>query len=98
MTSDLFPLLLLSIELIYKSEAMVFDKKHISTLTRRVREVQESVVLIWLGTCEITQNKGKYIKSLDYPYLLSLTLFMTSDLFPLLLLSIEWCLFALDME
>ena len=26
------------------------------------------MVLIWLGTCEITQKKEKYIKSLDYPY------------------------------
>lgn len=26
------------------------------------------MVLIWLGTCEITQKKGKYIKSLNYPY------------------------------
>lgn len=53
---------------IYKSGATVYDKKNISTLIRRVREAQEPVVLIWLGTCEITQKKGKHIKSLDYPY------------------------------
>ena len=70
--SDIKDILPTSVEnkfhVIFKSGAMVFDKKHISTLTRRVREIQESVVLIWMGTCEITQKKGKYIKRLDYPY------------------------------
>lgn len=41
-----------------------FEKK----LLKYVEEVNNPIVLIWLGTCEITKKEGKYASLRDYPF------------------------------
>lgn len=55
---------------IYKRGATVYDKDFVNILLEKIHYVRDPVVLVWLGTCEITkkQKKGKYIRLLDYPY------------------------------
>ena len=42
--------------------------KNRDVLIRKVYQAILPIVLIWLGTCEITEKSGKYINLRDYPY------------------------------
>jgi len=45
----------------------VYSEGHKEDLFRKVRKAYNPIVLIWLGTCEISK-KDKYIKLRSYPY------------------------------
>lgn len=46
----------------------MYDKDHVQSLLDAIRDVTDPLVLVWLGTCEITRKKGKYIYLRQYPY------------------------------
>ena len=48
--------------------ATVHNKRHANSLLRLVKELKDPIILVWLGTCEITRKVGKYIKLYKYPY------------------------------
>ena len=48
--------------------ATVYNKRHVNSLLRLVKELKDPIILVWLGTCEITRKVGKYIKLYKYPY------------------------------
>jgi hypothetical protein len=50
-----------------KGSATVWDQEHRDVLIRQVHQARLPIVLIWLGTCEITEKSGKYINLRDYP-------------------------------
>lgn len=47
--------------------ATVYNKSHVSSLLRLVKELKDPIILVWLGTCEITRKVDKYIKLYEYP-------------------------------
>ena len=48
--------------------ATVHNKRHANSLLRLVKELKDPIILVWLGTCEITRKVDKYIKLYKYPY------------------------------
>jgi rRNA pseudouridine-1189 N-methylase Emg1 (Nep1/Mra1 family) len=48
--------------------ANVNSDKLIEKLLRSIKKADEPVILIWFGTCEITEKEGKYISIRKYPY------------------------------
>ena len=48
--------------------ATVYNKRHVNSLLRLVKELKDPIILVWLGTCEITRKVDKYIKLYKYPY------------------------------
>jgi hypothetical protein len=48
--------------------ATVYNKSHVNSLLRLVKELKDLIILVWLGTCEITRKVDKYIKLYEYPY------------------------------
>ena len=48
--------------------ATVYNKRHVNSLLRLVKELKDPIILVWLGTCEITRKVDKYIKLHKYPY------------------------------
>jgi hypothetical protein len=46
----------------------VYNKRHVNSLLRLVKELKDPIILVWLGTCEITRKVDKYIKLYKYPY------------------------------
>ena len=57
-----------NLKIIAKASATVWDQDHRYVLIRKVHQTRFPIVLIWLGTCEITEKSGKYINLRDYPY------------------------------
>jgi hypothetical protein len=46
----------------------VYNKSHVNSLVRLVKDLKDPIILVWLGTCEITRKVDKYIKTYEYPY------------------------------
>lgn len=53
---------------IFKKGATSYDRAHLNSLLREINGIEEPIVLIWLGTCELTTKTGKYLKLNNYPY------------------------------
>ena len=53
---------------ISKKGATVYNKSHVNSLVRLVKDLKDPIILVWLGTCEITRKVDKYIKTYEYPY------------------------------
>ena len=56
-----------NLHIINKSGATI-DSEIVNTAIRQIRLANKPTVLIWLGTCEITSKKGKFIQLIDYPF------------------------------
>ena len=48
--------------------ATVYNMRHVNSLLRLVKELKDPIILVWLGTYEITRKVDKYIKLYKYPY------------------------------
>ena len=57
-----------NLKIIAKGSTTEWDQEHRDVLFRKVNQARLPIVLIWLGTCEITEKTGKYINLRDYPY------------------------------
>ena len=56
------------ISVIAEKGATVWNEPFERKLLKHVEEVNNLIVLIWLGTCEITKKEGKYASLRDYPF------------------------------
>lgn len=59
-----------NIKVIAKKGATVNQRDHVRRLLNTAKYAREPIILIWLGTCELTtkDNTGKYIKLREFPY------------------------------
>jgi hypothetical protein len=51
-----------------KKGAIVYNKSHVNSLVRLVKDLKDPIILVWLGTCEITRKVDKYIKTYECVY------------------------------
>ena len=56
------------ISVIAKSGATIYDDSHYYKLKSAVKKATRPVVIVWLGTCDITKKNGKYVNVNSYPY------------------------------
>ena len=54
--------------MIAQNGASVENETIVRKVLGTVRKRNNPIVIIWLGTCEITQKTGKYVKIRQYPY------------------------------
>ncbi|CAG2223879.1 unnamed protein product [Mytilus edulis] len=55
-------------KVLYKRGGSIDNTKHIKSLIDTVKDLDHPIILIWLGTCEITQKKNKTIQFRKSPY------------------------------
>ena len=56
------------ITVIAKSGANIYNNAHYYKVKKAVKKAKNPVVIVWLGTCDVTEKKGKYISVESYPY------------------------------
>jgi hypothetical protein len=57
-----------NIKIVARSGATVSWDNQTQELLRTVKKAYKPVILIWLGTCEVTFKEGKYIRVRNFPY------------------------------
>ena len=56
------------ITVIAKSGANIYNNAHYYKVKKAVKKAKNPVVIVLLGTCDVTEKKGKYISVKSYPY------------------------------
>ena len=56
------------ISVIAKSGANIYNDSHYYKVKSAVKKSKRPIVIVWLGTCDITGKKGKYVSVKTYPY------------------------------
>jgi len=54
--------------IVSKRGATVYSRVHKDNLLRQISGVDNPLILVWLGTCEITRKDDKLISLREYPY------------------------------
>jgi hypothetical protein len=54
--------------IVSKRGATVYSRVDRDNLLRQITGVDNPLILVWLGTCEITRKDDKYISLREYPY------------------------------
>ena len=57
-----------TISVIAKSGANIYNNAHYYKVKNAVKKAKSPVVIVWLGTCDITKKKGEYVSVKSYPY------------------------------
>jgi hypothetical protein len=47
----------------YNFEQMIYNNAHYYKVNNAVKKAKSPVVIVWLGTCDIAEKKGKYIST-----------------------------------
>ncbi|CAC5378598.1 unnamed protein product [Mytilus coruscus] len=55
-------------KLLPKTGVTVDSESHIKSLLDKIKDLDQPIILIWLGTCKITNTSNKIIKFRDCPY------------------------------
>jgi hypothetical protein len=53
---------------IAKSGANIYNDSHYYKVKSAVKKAKRPIVIVWLGTCDITGEKGNYVSVKTYPY------------------------------
>jgi hypothetical protein len=56
------------ITVIAKSGANIYNNAHYYKVKNAVKKAKNPVVIVWLGTCDIPEKKGKYISVTYWMY------------------------------
>ena len=56
------------ISVIAKGGANIYNDSHYYKVKSAVKKAKRPIVIVWLGTCDITGKKGKYVSAKTYPY------------------------------